>query len=61
MSLNRGMTGNTEHGRAAKHVDVAQHYCTGDDCWHCERKISEVEYGRDCFRDDDYPDYFDGT
>lgn len=55
------MTGGTEHGRPVTHVDVAQHYCTGDDCWHCERKISEAEYERDCFRDDDYPDYYDGT
>ena len=37
-----------------------QHYCTGDDCFTCERHISEAEYERHVFSDD-YPDYYDGS
>ncbi|AEL19707.1 hypothetical protein SEA_ALLEYCAT_60 [Mycobacterium phage AlleyCat] len=56
-----GMTAGAERSAAATHCVVADHYCTGDDCFHCERRISQVEYERDCYRDDDYPDYYDGT
>ncbi|ASR85754.1 hypothetical protein SEA_EDUGATOR_57 [Mycobacterium phage Edugator] len=55
------MTAGAERSAAATHCVVADHYCTGDDCFHCERRISQVEYERDCYRDDDYPDYYDGT
>lgn len=39
---------------------MSDHYCMGDDCFTCERKIDEIEYERHVF-DDDYPDYYDGT
>lgn len=55
------MTSGTERSRTAKHGGVADHYCTGDDCWNCERRISQAEYERDCYGDDDYPEYYDGT
>lgn len=40
---------------------MRHHYCIGDDCLHCARRIEQAEYERAVYGDDDYPDYYDGT
>ncbi|QJD50469.1 hypothetical protein SEA_CHRIS_67 [Mycobacterium phage Chris] len=40
---------------------MKRHRCPGDGCGHCEVRINRAEYERDHYRDDDHPDYYDGT
>ncbi|AER26359.1 hypothetical protein SEA_MALTHUS_69 [Mycobacterium phage Malthus] len=38
---------------------MSRHYCPGEDCAYCQRRIEAIEYERDCPEPVD--DYYDGT
>ncbi|QFG09451.1 hypothetical protein I5H08_gp036 [Mycobacterium phage Yuna] len=40
---------------------MSRHDCPGEGCGYCESRIERAEYERSHYRDDEYPDYYDGT